>query len=106
MFLADFTEERISVYRNTEEPELQPKHERRGNCWDNAVAESFFSSLKKALIYQQKFESKEAARIAIFEYIEIFYNRIRLQHSNIVHWTNLRKSKKWWHSTSKMLTYA
>ena len=51
---------------------------RKANCWDNAVAESFFGSLKKELIYQQKFATRELARTAIFEYVEIFYNRIRL----------------------------
>jgi putative transposase len=51
---------------------------RKANCWDNAVAESFFGSLKKELIYKERFETREAARAAMFEYIEIFYNRIRL----------------------------
>jgi putative transposase len=51
---------------------------RKANCWDNAVAESFFGSLKKELIYRERFETRQAARAAMFEYIEIFYNRIRL----------------------------
>ena len=55
---------------------------RKGNCWDNAVAESFFHTLKVELIHQQKFKSREEAKHAIFEYIEVFYNRTRM-HSTI-----------------------
>jgi len=54
---------------------------RKGNCWDNAVAESFFHTLKNELIYQTKFKTREEAKNVIFEYIEVFYNRIR-SHSN------------------------
>lgn len=50
---------------------------RKGNCWDNAVAESFFKTLKTELIYHHKFITRKEARLAIFEYIEIFYNRER-----------------------------
>jgi transposase InsO family protein len=50
---------------------------RKGNCWDNAVAESFFASLKKELVRDFVFESRAAARSAVFEYIEVFYNRQR-----------------------------
>ena len=55
---------------------------RKGNCWDNACVESFFKSLKTELIGKTIFESREAATQAIFEYIEVFYNRIRL-HSTL-----------------------
>lgn len=51
---------------------------RRGNCHDNAVAESFFSSLKNELIYDRDFKTRSEAQAAIFEYIEVFYNRNRL----------------------------
>lgn len=51
---------------------------RKGNCWDNAVSESFFGTLKKEMIYHQKFETRKAARQAIFDYIEVFYNRNRI----------------------------
>ncbi|WP_423822904.1 IS3 family transposase [Salinisphaera sp. SPP-AMP-43] len=51
---------------------------RRGDCWDNAVAESFFATLKFELMDRKPFESRRAARAAIFEYIEVFYNRQRL----------------------------
>ncbi len=50
---------------------------RKGNCWDNAVAESFFKSLKTELIYGNKLISKEQMELEIFEYIEIWYNKKR-----------------------------
>lgn len=55
---------------------------RPGNCLDNAVAESFFHTLKTELIYQQYYGTREEARLAIFEYLESFYNRTRL-HSTL-----------------------
>lgn len=55
---------------------------RKGNCWDNAVAESFFHTLKIELIYQHKFKNREEAKSVIFEYIEVFYNRIRIHSAN------------------------
>jgi putative transposase len=54
---------------------------RRGNCWDNAVAESFFATLKGDLMYGRKFETRQQARAAVFEYVEVFYNRQRLHSS-------------------------
>jgi len=51
---------------------------RKGNCWENAVAESFFKSLKAECVYQHKFIDKEQAALIIFEYIEPWYNRKRL----------------------------
>jgi len=54
---------------------------RKGNCYDNAVAESFFSSLKNELVHDQDFRTREQARGEIFEYIEVFYNRNRLHQS-------------------------
>jgi transposase InsO family protein len=50
-------------------------------CWDNAVAESFFSTLKEELVHRQTFPTRAAARVAIFEFIEVFYNRGRLHSS-------------------------
>ena len=55
---------------------------RKGNCWDNAVVESFFKTLKVECVYRQRFRSREQARRTIFEYIEVFYNRQRL-HSTL-----------------------
>jgi putative transposase len=54
---------------------------RKGNCWDNAVAESFFKSLKTEWLYGKAFKTREQAEIAVFEYIEIWYNRRRLHSS-------------------------
>lgn len=67
---------------------LLAKHEmvcsmsRRGNCWDNAAAESFFKSLKAELAYQTQWATHAEARDALFEWIEVFYNRKRL-HSTL-----------------------
>jgi putative transposase len=55
---------------------------RKANCWDNAVAESFFGSIKKEMIHLERYETREAARKAIFDYIEIFYNKVRI-HSTL-----------------------
>jgi transposase InsO family protein len=55
---------------------------RKGNCYDNACMESFFGTLKTELIYFTRFKTRAEARLAIFEYIEVFYNRIRL-HSKL-----------------------
>ena len=55
---------------------------RRSNCWDNAVMESFFSRMKVKLIFGEKFNSLQEIKSCIFEYIEIFYNRVR-QHSTL-----------------------
>jgi len=56
---------------------LVPSMSRKGDCLDNAVAESFFSNLKNELVHHCVFVSREAARTAIFDYIEVFYNRQR-----------------------------
>jgi putative transposase len=55
---------------------------RRGDCWDNAVVESFFATLKKELIHRKPWPTARAAREAIVEYIEVFYNRKR-KHSTL-----------------------
>ena len=55
---------------------------RKGNCWDNAISESFFHTLKTELTHHIKFTTREEAKKIIFEYIEIFYNRKRLHSAN------------------------
>jgi putative transposase len=55
---------------------------RRANCWDNAPMESFFASLKKELTRGEVFATREQARASIFEYIEVFFNRVR-RHSSL-----------------------
>jgi putative transposase len=61
---------------------LEPSMSRRGNCWDNAVVESFFSSLKKERIKKRIYKTRDLAREDVFDYIEVFYNRQR-RHSHL-----------------------
>ena len=49
----------------------------KGNCYDNAVVESFFGTLKTELIHHHTYATREEARMALFEYLEVFYNRKR-----------------------------
>ncbi len=75
-------------YRGNEYQEALKQHglqcsmSRKGNCWDNAVMESFFSRLKVELIYAENYKTVEEARAGIFEYIELFYNRTRRHSAN------------------------
>jgi len=75
-------------YRGNEYQEALRQHglrgsmSRKGNCWDNAVMESFFSRLKVELIYAENYRTMEEARSGIFEYIELFYNRTRRHSAN------------------------
>ncbi|MGI8547487.1 MAG: IS3 family transposase [Gemmatimonadaceae bacterium] len=55
---------------------------RKGDCWDNAVAESFFATLKRELVHDSDWLTREGARAALFEYLEVWYNRVR-RHSSI-----------------------
>ena len=55
---------------------------RKGNCWDNAVAESFFHTLKVELTHHEKFKTRGEAHQKIFNYIETYYNRIRMHSAN------------------------
>ena len=55
---------------------------RTGDCWDNAVAESFFATLEHELLTDATFHARQAARRAIFEFIEVWYNRER-RHSRL-----------------------
>jgi putative transposase len=54
---------------------VQQSMSRKGNCWDNAVAESFFKTIKTEVIYHRKFATRQEARLPIFEYIQGWYNR-------------------------------
>ena len=80
--------DRGSQYASQEYRQLLAAHgilsrmSRVGNCWDNAVAESFFATLKIELVYQTQWRTREEARSALFEYIELFYNRQR-RHSTL-----------------------
>ena len=55
---------------------------RKGNCWDNAIAESFFHTLKTELVYTERYKSREMAKQSIFHYIEVYYNRVRRHSAN------------------------
>jgi putative transposase len=61
---------------------IEPSMSRKGNCWDNAVVESFFSTLKRELVHHEDYADREEARRSLFEYIEVFYNRKR-RHSTL-----------------------
>jgi len=54
---------------------------RKGNCWDNAMAESFFRTLTEELVHRQRYKTRDDSRQSIFEYIEVFYNQNRLHSS-------------------------
>ena len=70
---------------------LFPSMSRKGNCYDNAFIESFWSTLKYELVYHHRFTTHAQARTAIFDYIETFYNRTRLHSSDLSSktWTGL-----------------
>ena len=57
---------------------MVPSMSRKGNCWDNACIESWHSLLKKEVVYLHHFKTREQVKLAIFDYIEVFYNRQRL----------------------------
>jgi putative transposase len=61
---------------------IEPSMSRKGNCWDNAVAESFFHTLKTELLYLEDFDTHEQTQTAVFEYIEVCYNRQRCHSAN------------------------
>ena len=74
-------------YTSTEFAALLEAHKitqsfsRPGQCWDNAVAESWFASLKEECIHRQSWPTRAQVRRAVFDYIEVFYNRQRLHSS-------------------------
>ncbi|MFN7834794.1 MAG: IS3 family transposase [Burkholderiaceae bacterium] len=65
------------VVRLLQSREVRQSMSRKGDCWDNAVSESSFATIKKELVYRCKFADRETARQALFEYLEVFYNRDR-----------------------------
>ena len=80
--------DRGSQYAATAYQQLLTQHgmaasmSRRGNCWDNACVESFFGTLKRELIYHRQYQTRDEAKHDVFEYIEVFYNRLR-RHSTL-----------------------
>jgi len=75
--------DRGATYASGEYQKLLKRHQllcsmsRKGECLDNAVAESFFSSLKTELVDHEDYHTKQEAKQSLFEYIEVFYNRQR-----------------------------
>lgn len=61
---------------------ITPSMSRKGNCWDNAPSESFFATLKKELIRYEIYSTREEAKLAIFDYIESYYNKKRRHSAN------------------------
>jgi transposase InsO family protein len=83
----DSTQYTSAAYRDAlEQLGVVVSMSRKGNCWDNAVAESFFATLKTELVYRKRWTSRLELRSAVFEYIEVFYNRQRL-HSSLAYKT-------------------
>lgn len=66
---------------------------RIGDCWNNAVVESFFATLTKELLLEERFATRAAARRAVFEFIEIWYNRQR-RHSSLGYRTPIEFEKQ------------
>ena len=79
-----FHSDRGSQYAAGDVQKLLAEHEmvasmsRKGDCWDNAPAESFFATLKTELVYRRRYRTREEAKRELFEYIERFYNRKRM----------------------------
>ena len=67
---------------------------RKGNCWDNAPAESFFNSLKNERVFGRRYATRTAARADLFEYIEAFYNRSR-RHSSLGYHSPVQFLQDW-----------
>lgn len=80
--------DRGSQYCSTDYQSLIKKYNficsmsRKGNCWDNAPMESFWGKMKCEWLYENHFKTRDEARAAVFEYVEIFYNRQRIHASN------------------------
>jgi putative transposase len=73
----DTAEFKAEAVKQVVDNRLSPSMSRRGNCWDNAVAESFFSNLQSERIKRRIYSTRAVAKSEIFDYIEGFYNRVR-----------------------------
>lgn len=80
--------------------DIQSSMSRRANCWDNAVAESFFGTLKTELIHPRSFSNRAEARTVIAEWIEVFYNRQRI-HSTIGFLSPVQFEETYWRALSQ-----
>jgi len=79
---------------------MQASMSRKGNCWDNAAAESFFNSLKNERVHGQTYATREQAKADVFQYLEIFYNRIR-RHSSL-HYQSPKQFLEHWMKENPM----
>lgn len=79
-------------------PQVKQSMSRKGDCWDNAVAESFFKTLKVEHVYRQRFTDKQEAAVSVFEWIETWYNRNRrhsaLGNLTIEEFNNVNQTRK------------
>lgn len=88
-------------YCSKEYQKLLKKHQmicsmsRKGNCYHNACAETFFSTIKNEMIYLTRFQTREEARKAIFDYIELFYNRKR-KHAALGYMAPVNYARQYW----------
>ncbi|MFW6030288.1 MAG: IS3 family transposase [Halanaerobiales bacterium] len=96
-----FHSDRGSQYASYKVQRLLKKHDirssmsRKADCWDNAVAESFFGTLKTELVYHNKYLTRNQARLNIFEYIAIYYNNVRMHsYLNYMSPKNYEKKRK------------
>ena len=80
---------------------MQQSMSRKGNCWDNSPMKSWFASLKKEQVYLQHYKTREEARLDIFDYIEVFYNRVR-RHSKIGNESPVNFEKHWFLQQKKV----
>jgi len=78
---------------------------RKGNCWDNAPSESFFNSLKNERVHGARYATRDAARADVFEYIEVFYNRVR-RHSSLDGVSPMSFYESWLNQQSKTMQAA
>ena len=76
---------------------------RRGNCWGNAVAESFFGAIKTELVHLQNFVTREETKTTIVEWIKIFYNRQRI-HSTLNYCSPVQFEQDYWMSLQQPRT--
>jgi len=67
--------------KQLENPLIKQSMSRKGNCWDNAVAESFFKSLKKECVYRNNYLTRKEAELSVFQWIELWYNTNRIHSS-------------------------
>ena len=82
--------------------DIQCSMSRRANCWDNAVAESFFGTLKTELVQSRNFSDQAEAKTVIAEWIEVFYNRQRI-HSTIDFLSPVQFEDKYWLSLKQSI---